>query len=395
MLSSLRRAVCQTSNFNGLDSSATNHFYCFLYTQNSSLSVLNFSSSPNYSNSSSSSSLLVNYLINSWGLSEHQAIAASEKIDFKTSTKPDSVINLLENYGFTKQHISKTICQCPYVLSNDPQKTLKPKLDYFNSKGLSGLDLAKFVSTNTGILRRKLGTSIMVSFENLKNMVHSDKNVVTIIKRHSWLLTGTLYLKNLVVNIEHLRDKGVPQSNVTTFLVDQPSMLTTSTGKFEAIVEEIKGMGFDPSQGKFLIAIKALNGMSKLTWETKLSAYRKWGWSDEEIQNAFKKHPRCMTHSEKKIMSIMDCLVNQMGYNPSPIAEYPVVLSLSLRNRIMPRCVVIQFLVSKGKIDKQISLRSLFGISEKSFLEKYVKKYEAEAPELLKVYQTSLSSSTC
>ncbi|XP_026418613.1 uncharacterized protein LOC113314050 [Papaver somniferum] len=391
MLSSLRR----TRNFNGVRSTPTNHFYCFLYThhRSSSLSFLNFSSFPNYNNSSSSS-FVVNYLINSCGLSENQAIAASTKINFKTSTKPDSVLNLLENYGFTKQHISKTICQYPYVLSNDPQKTLKPKLDYFNSKGLSGLDLAKVVSSTTGILHRKLRSNIMVSFEILKNMVHSDKNVVTIIKRHSWLLTGNLYRKNLVANIEHLRDEGVPQSNVATFLVDQPCVLTTRTGKFEETVQDIKGMGFDPSQGKFLTAIKALNNMSKLTWETKLSAYRKWGWSDEEIQNAFKKDPRCMTHSEKKIMLIMDYFVNQMGYNPSLIAEYPLVLSLSLKNRIMPRCVVIQFLVSKGKIDKQISLRSLFGISEKSFLEKYVKKYEVDAPELLKVYQTSLSTST-
>ncbi|RZC82430.1 hypothetical protein C5167_045224 [Papaver somniferum] len=133
---------------------------------------------------SSSSSFVVNYLINSCGLSADEAISASKKLNFKTSSKPDSVLNLLENFGFTKPYISNLIKKNPLILLYNPEKTLKPKFDFFNSKGFSGIDLAKFLSSNKRILETK-SQSIMLSFDILKNIVHCDKSVITIIKRNA------------------------------------------------------------------------------------------------------------------------------------------------------------------------------------------------------------------
>ncbi|RZC79632.1 hypothetical protein C5167_042208, partial [Papaver somniferum] len=58
-----------------------------------------------------------------------------------------------------------------------------------------------------------------------------------------------------------------------------------------------------------------------------------------------------MGASEKKIMSTMNFLVNEVGY---------------------------EILVSKGLIKERIS---------KSFLEKFVTRYEQEVPELMKIFQ--------
>ncbi|RZC76227.1 hypothetical protein C5167_000533 [Papaver somniferum] len=60
-----------------------------------------------------------------------QAITASEKLDFKTTSNPDSVLSLLRTYGSTELHISKLINNYPFILSSDPHKTLKPKFDFF------------------------------------------------------------------------------------------------------------------------------------------------------------------------------------------------------------------------------------------------------------------------
>ncbi|OVA06456.1 Mitochodrial transcription termination factor-related [Macleaya cordata] len=84
--------------------------------------------------------------------------------------------------------------------------------------------------------------------------------------------------------------------------------------------------------------------------------------------------------SEKKITGIMDFLVNQMGYSPSILAQRPAVLMLSLEKRIIPRCLVVRILVSKGLIKKQFRITTVLTQVERFFLKNYVIKYEQEVP---------------
>ncbi|OVA06458.1 Mitochodrial transcription termination factor-related [Macleaya cordata] len=327
--------------------------------------------------------------MNSCGLSEDKAISASKKIHFETSCRPDSVLTFLENNGFTKPYISKLINKRPSVLLADPHKTLKPKFEFFSSMGLSDLDLAMVLSNDPTLLKRSLENQIIPSFALLKNIVHTDRNVIAALKRSSWVLLQDPD-KKMVPNIELLRGQGVPESNITTLLITQPRALLINAGRFKKIVEEIKGMGFDPLKTAFVMAIHGLTSMSKSTWASKLDVYRRWGWSEDEIRTAFRKQPFCMMASEKKITAIMDFLVNQMGYSPSIMAECPTVLMLSFEKRIFPRCSVIRILVSKGLIRKEYRITTVLTMVEESFLKKYVIKYEQEVPELLKAYQGQL-----
>ncbi|KDP26009.1 hypothetical protein JCGZ_21042 [Jatropha curcas] len=145
-------------------------------------------------------------------------------------------------------------------------------------------------------------------------------------------------------------------------------------------------MGLNPLVLNFVVAIHAIRGFSKSTWEKKIDIYKKWGWSKEESIMAFGKHPWCMMASEKKIMAMMDFYINKMGQDSSYIAQSPVLLSLSLEKRVMPRCSVLKFLWSKRLIRPANLLWPLL-ISEERFLCKFVTPYEEEAPHLLKLYQ--------
>ncbi|RZC74635.1 hypothetical protein C5167_050115 [Papaver somniferum] len=97
--------------------------------------------SQNHSSSSSSSSFVVSYLINSCGLAENEAISASKKVHFMTTSKPDSVVSLLESYGFTKRYMCKLITKRPSLLSSVAEVHLKPKFDFLKSKGILELNL--------------------------------------------------------------------------------------------------------------------------------------------------------------------------------------------------------------------------------------------------------------
>ncbi|RZC92194.1 hypothetical protein C5167_028044 [Papaver somniferum] len=77
----------------------------------------------------------------------------------------------------------------------------------------------------------------------------------------------------------------------------------------------------------FTVAIWKLTSMSKATWKSKMDVYKRWGWSGDQIQTAFRKCPCCMTYSEKKIMEVMDFLVNEVGYDSLSTAENPKILN--------------------------------------------------------------------
>ncbi|KAF9591451.1 hypothetical protein IFM89_004149 [Coptis chinensis] len=144
---------------------------------------------------------------------------------------------------------------------------------------------------------------------------------------------------------------------------------------------------FDPSKYVFVRAVHVLSCLSKSSWEAKCEIYKRWGWSEKEINTAFRRQPTCMGISEKNIMSTMEFLVNKTGYDPLLISKTPVVLLYSLEKRTIPRLSVIRVLISNGIVVEDYKLATLLCISEKNFLRKYVTKFEGTVPELFSAYQ--------
>ncbi|XP_026425359.1 uncharacterized protein LOC113321663 [Papaver somniferum] len=230
---------------------------------------------------------------------------------------------------------------------------------------------------------------IIPSFDILKSIVHSDKNVITIMKRNHWTLS-TNTVNKLMVNLDLLRTEGVPETNFPKYLISKPRAFALDANSFKEIVDKVKDTGFDPSKTTFLIAIHAFSSMSEASWREKMDVYKRWGWSEDQIQTAFRNNPHCMKASEKKIMAVMNFFVNEMGHQSLSIAQHPRVFTCSLKERIIPRCSVIRILVSRGLIKEKISMSTISTMVDKSFVEKFVIKYEQQVPELMKVFQGQL-----
>ncbi|XP_038888916.1 uncharacterized protein LOC120078689 isoform X1 [Benincasa hispida] len=153
-----------------------------------------------------------------------------------------------------------------------------------------------------------------------------------------------------------------------------------------SIVNQVKDMGFHPSKHVFVEAIRVLSSMSSSTWERKIEAYRKYGWSEDQTLLAFKKYPPCLVISEENIYKTMDFFVHKMRFKPEDIATNPSVMIYSLEKRIIPRCSVVQSLYSKGLLKKKLSITSIVRPAEKTFLEKYVTKFAEHVTWLLQLY---------
>ncbi|KAL5708824.1 hypothetical protein ACHQM5_019581 [Ranunculus cassubicifolius] len=336
-------------------------------------------------NPTSQNSFTISYLINSCGLSQQKAISASKRIHFESPTKPDSVLTLLRDNGFSDSQISKIIAQRPTILVASVDKTLKPTFDFFNSKGLSGPDLAKALSRDGVVLGYSLEKRIIPSFHFLKSIVGTDEKVIATLKRSLDVLRRN-HDKIVAPNFSILRAHGVPDSNIAKLVVTQPRLFIRNPSRFSENVEEVKKMKFDPSQYIFLVAIQVLTQMSRSSLEAKFDVYRSWGWSEDEVQHAFRVSPHCMMLSKENIMSTMDTFVNKFGYSSSLIAKQPSLLHLSSERRIIPRCSVIQGLIKNGQITEAPSLRIFLRISDDKFL-KYISRFGKDVPELFRAYQ--------
>ncbi|XP_024022643.1 transcription termination factor MTERF15, mitochondrial-like [Morus notabilis] len=345
-----------------------------------------------FSSSSNQQSFTVSYLVNSLGFSPQAALSASKYLNFDSPDKPDKVVEVFKVYGFTQTQISSLVRIFPAVLVSDTEKTILPKLEFLTSKGFSGPEMAKVLSVYPNFLRRSLTKQIIPTYDFISNLFQSNEKTIAAAKRFPDILAQDVE-KYVVPNINILREYGAPDSNIATLFVSQPRAFTSSLDRFRGIVEKVVEMGFDASKLNFVVAVRAFLSMSESVWESKVDAYKKWGWSEEDVLKAFQCSPWCMIVSKDKIMASMDFFINQMGWRPCLLVKCPALFGLSLKKRVVPRCSVFQFLLSKGLVKKEVSFHALLVVSEKKFLQKFVVPYEEEAPELLKLYKKKLDLS--
>ncbi|KAK6916299.1 Transcription termination factor, mitochondrial/chloroplastic [Dillenia turbinata] len=325
-----------------------------------------------------SNSNIVSYLINQCGLSPESAISASKRIHFETSSRADSVLALLKNHGFSESDITRAVKSYPMILQYHSQKTLLPKFEFFYSIGVSRLELPSILLFDPKLLLTSLKKRIIPNYEFLKGFLQSDEKVIRVVKRVPWILLLDLS-KNLVRNIEHLRKLGVPDNCLSLLLTSYHRVLVLDQAEFDAAVDEVRRIGFDPMKTQFVTALRALAGKTgKFLFRRSLKVYERWGWSKDEVLMAFRKFPHCMMLSEDKIEEGMDFYVNKMGVHSQLIASCPKILSHSMEKRIKPRCSVIKVLTQNGILRKDLALASIVAPSDMEFQKRSSTHFEEE-----------------
>lgn len=239
------------------------------------------------------------------------------------------------------------------------------------------------------MLHSSLANNIIPSIAFLKKIVTSDSNVVTILKRSKWILTKNVETY-LSTKFDILRACGVPEANIVSLLVSFPNVFVMENYRFKKIVEDVKKMGFDPCRTMFCEGIRRLGPLKESMLEAKIDVYKSWGWSEEDIYRAFKKAPTCIGLSGGMINVKMDFLVKKMGFDALQIAKYPSILKYNLEKRIVPRCAVVDILISNGVIERSCNLNCVALVKDEDFVKKFVTRYEGKLPHLLKVYQRKM-----
>jgi mTERF domain-containing protein, mitochondrial len=256
-----------------------------------------------------------------------------------------------------------------------------PKFEFLTSKGASNIDIVEIVTRSPRILGSSLENSIIPTFESVRRFLPSNEKVIERILHCKHFFGHSHFIRN----VKMLVDDGVIHSSITFLLLRRPSILLTYD--MRNALDLVKEMGFDdPTNVNFCQALLAKRAMSKSRWDAKVVVFKKWGWSDEMVLEAFRKRPLCMLASTEKINKVMRFWVNELGWDSSALVKRPEVFSYSLENRVIPRACVVSHLISRGLIEKNIELSTPFGVNENVFLEKYVQCFKEERDDLLKLY---------
>ncbi|CAH9085016.1 unnamed protein product [Cuscuta epithymum] len=333
-------------------------------------------------------SFTFSYLVDKCGFAPARALSASNYIKFETPDRPESVISFLKSQGFTESQILKVVQRCPPILLCDPQNTLLPKIEFFKSLGFTVEDYTAILCGGPIIFKRSLENQLFPALDFLKKFFDCPEKIRVCMTRCDWVFSTPCRVM-IEDNIELLRGMDVPEPNILQYLQNQPRLFIKDKSEFIDMVEEIKGMGFDPTSKRFMVAAHVISSMTKLTWGKKMHLFEKWDLSEDQILEAFGKNPWIMACSEDKILQGMDFFINNFGFKSADILRNPVMVMLSLKKRIIPRCYVFQTLAGKGLLKNDLKLLTRMLIaSEERFVSKFVKCFESKVPDLLKLYQT-------
>ncbi|RVX20574.1 hypothetical protein CK203_002820 [Vitis vinifera] len=95
-------------------------------------------------------------------------------VHFESSEGPDSVLAFLKNHGFSDTQIAKLITRRPRLVCSDPEETLLPKIEFFNSIGIRGPDFTRILTQNPNIWFRSVKKRLAPCYDFIKSVVLSE-----------------------------------------------------------------------------------------------------------------------------------------------------------------------------------------------------------------------------
>ncbi|KAK8957282.1 hypothetical protein KSP39_PZI001346 [Platanthera zijinensis] len=325
--------------------------------------------------------LTLYFLQKSCKLSPAAAAAAAQKINLKSTKNAHSVLALLREYQFSDSHIARLISHRPKLLVSSPARTLKPKLDFFASIGLSAGEFTDHFCALHGPFYYSIQNRLVPNLRLLRILLPSEADLLTALRRYPSIILSDLE-KFVPVQTKLLLDAGLPLDNILKLITLHPRCSAKFPNELHSCVTAAKEMGINPSHSTFVHACKVISKVPKPTWESRIQNLERLGWSRDHVYRAFARHPYLMSLSEEKVKVAVEFFGEKLGWGPERLSESPVIISHSFEKRISPRYRLVKLLVEKGLWKRGITATH-FMMSEKKFLDLYVAKHQEMVPEIL------------
>ncbi|KAG6473685.1 hypothetical protein ZIOFF_067602 [Zingiber officinale] len=329
---------------------------------------------------------MVEYLVNSCGLSVEEASKASKYLAHLRSTEnPNAVLAFFRSQGIDGANLRKMISWKPACLCYNVESSLTPKFQFLRDLGWSKSDLVDVIMRNPTIIFFNIQHTLVPRLNVWENLFGSRELLVKNIRKGSWFLNTRC--ENVVrLNLNFLRDEcDIPLERASFVLKKQPTFIVQNPNSLRALVDRAEGMGFTRRSRMFLWILDILFKTSREKLDAHSKLMSNFGWSNSEFCTAIGKKP-CFLNLSTDILRIkMEFLIKDIGFTPSSIAEQPSLLVFSLKKRMIPRFQVMKIIKSEGLWTSKDKLHTFFIMQDPKFLKKYILPYKDKFPKLLEV----------
>lgn len=134
-------------------------------------------------------------------------------------------------------------------------------------------------------------------------------------------------------------------------------------------IKQAEDLGFNKGSKEFAYTLRAILGTTKENVERRLQYLSSLG-----LAEVLRRWPPILGISEENVKLQMDFLVKSAGIPLADLVKSPALLGFSLEKRMIPRHRVMEALKSVQEFKTETISPSIFMLTEKRFLEKYVNK---------------------
>jgi mTERF domain-containing protein len=324
------------------------------------------------------------YLVTTCGLTRAQALKASTKLShLKSPSRPDAVLAFLAGLGLSGADVASLVAKDPQFLCASVEKTLAPVVAGLTRHGLSHTEIARlFPRGRAGIFRRR---SIVSNLPYYLSLVGSYDNLLGLIKKSSIVLGHSL--EKVKPNVAFLKECGLGDCEISKICLSAPWILITKSERLRAMVACADGLGVPRGSGMFRHVLHAVSFTHEEEIAAKVDYLKKtFRWTDAEVGIVVCKAPMLLTRCKDRLQRLSEFLISEVGLEPAFIARRPVMLTLSLDGRLRPRYHVVKFLKENGLLKPDPNYDTIFKLTEKVFLEKYICPHKEAAPHLAEDY---------
>ncbi|KAK1613992.1 hypothetical protein QYE76_019509 [Lolium multiflorum] len=327
------------------------------------------------------------YLVDTCGLTRTQALKASAKLShLKSPSKPDAVRAFLAGLGLSSADIAAAVVKDPLLLCAGVEKTLSPVVAELTGLGLSLPDIARLLSLARDRFRSR---SIVPKVQHYLPLFGSPENLFRALKNSPYLLRRSMD-RVVKPNVALLRECGLSDSDITKICIRLSRILTTNPERVQTMVACAQGLGVPRGSGMFRHALQAVGFLREEKLAAKVEYLKNtFRWSDVEVSIAVCKAPMVLITSKESLRLKSDFLFSEVGLEPAYIARIPAMLLYSLEGRTKPRHYVVKFLKENGLLHRNWSHNSIVAVSDKVFVETFIRPHKEAAPHLAQDYASA------
>ncbi|XP_048141420.1 transcription termination factor MTERF4, chloroplastic isoform X2 [Rhodamnia argentea] len=335
---------------------------------------------------------LSSFLMRSLNFSRPLALAVSKRFPRATSNSVENsraVMKYFQKLGFSDAQIRSSVIVCPQILFADIGKTLKPKLDFFQGLGLVGADLGNYISKSASVLSVSLNKRLVPNVQILKGVLFDDKDsrdLIVVLRRCKWIVSKDPE-SVLSRNIAFLESCGVTGYQHRMLLKRQPSLFVAKESRLNDLVSRVLKMGFSPNSGMLAHALYSVSCISAKTLGKKVKLFRDFGFTEEDVILMLRRAPTLLRVSEEKLKFGIDFLLNIVKCKRTLIVGRPSCLMLSMEDRVVPRCRVLQVIKLRGLMKKDPSFTEMLELNEEAFIERFISRFRDDTDQLLIAYK--------